>query len=650
MNLNRPRQRFLSSQRQDCAVHGFTLVEMIASLAVASLLFVAIGSAVMLAAQATPEDDDLTANLMQVDRVVQDIADEMQQALYVFQRGLRTVTFVVPDRNGDGEAEVIRYNWSGNPGDPLLRQYNGATATAVLNDVQDFQLTYNTQSATLTYPGAPIESDEFVLSAYPKERSNTHDVTVKTTQWQGQHFDPDWPGDALKWRPTRVRLRMRSEGAATEEAWVQLRTTDEDKEPTTTVIAQQLLEESSLLATYAWREFTYPNTGWFTPGDGLCAVVRHNSAGGDSAKLEAESNQDGYGGLRTTNAGASWSYLNTIVRLHEIFGRFTLAGPSRTLTREQVRSVGLALTLGATKPASLATDIALLNLPESLTAVWQANFSSNPLAIDLNMDGVNDWRLVSGGAFPLAQLGGGVWDSQNKQLRTTPDNDFTEPITVELRYQDALAPNNKSARFAIGFDRAAGQAAELHADLNRETNSTQTLTINHHPTAGNPAPLMVLPNLPDRMIDLALVLDPTSDTVAVFMDGEHRGTFAYARASGISMRDARLYEVGPHGKFDFIRLRMGGTTGVVANTAPIASAVANTTTGTNQLDVNFNASASSDPDGDALSYYWSFGDGTYSYDATPPTHRFQEGQYVATLFVYDGKGGLASSTVTITVN
>ncbi|HYL56414.1 MAG TPA: PKD domain-containing protein [Gemmatimonadales bacterium] len=70
-------------------------------------------------------------------------------------------------------------------------------------------------------------------------------------------------------------------------------------------------------------------------------------------------------------------------------------------------------------------------------------------------------------------------------------------------------------------------------------------------------------------------------------------------------------------------------------------------TGTEGTAVAFNGGGSSDPDGDAITYAWSFGDGTTGTGATPSHTYADNGTYTASLTVTDSKGA-ASAAVTTT--
>jgi len=90
-------------------------------------------------------------------------------------------------------------------------------------------------------------------------------------------------------------------------------------------------------------------------------------------------------------------------------------------------------------------------------------------------------------------------------------------------------------------------------------------------------------------------------------------------------------------------------TGPFANQSPTASFTATPETGEASLQVSFNATASSDPDGTITSYNWDFGDGETSAGAIR-NHTYSEpGTYEARLTVTDDEGATASTTREIIV-
>ncbi|MBA2408496.1 MAG: PQQ-dependent sugar dehydrogenase [Gammaproteobacteria bacterium] len=85
-----------------------------------------------------------------------------------------------------------------------------------------------------------------------------------------------------------------------------------------------------------------------------------------------------------------------------------------------------------------------------------------------------------------------------------------------------------------------------------------------------------------------------------------------------------------------------------ANRVPTAVADASPRFGNLPLDVAFDASHSSDPDGDALTYEWSFGDGSPPEFDQSVTHTYTaEGTYYATLTVTDAPGAQVQTSVRI---
>ncbi|MGH2689466.1 MAG: PQQ-dependent sugar dehydrogenase, partial [Actinomycetota bacterium] len=87
-----------------------------------------------------------------------------------------------------------------------------------------------------------------------------------------------------------------------------------------------------------------------------------------------------------------------------------------------------------------------------------------------------------------------------------------------------------------------------------------------------------------------------------------------------------------------------------ANRMPVAAVKASRTSGAAPLRVDFDAGASSDPDGDELRYLWDFGDGSAPVESGGPTvsHTYEAGTAAATLRVRDARGATsAPATVRI---
>ncbi len=109
---------------------------------------------------------------------------------------------------------------------------------------------------------------------------------------------------------------------------------------------------------------------------------------------------------------------------------------------------------------------------------------------------------------------------------------------------------------------------------------------------------------------------------------------------------------GPDGNVYYIAIYTGELKRLVYTTGnrnPIASIGATPTAGLAPLSVSFSSAGSSDPNGDALSYSWNFGDGATS-TLQNPTHMYAaNGSYTAVLTLSDGRGGVDIKSIIIKV-
>ncbi|MEA2481084.1 MAG: hypothetical protein QOJ07_3006, partial [Thermoleophilaceae bacterium] len=103
----------------------------------------------------------------------------------------------------------------------------------------------------------------------------------------------------------------------------------------------------------------------------------------------------------------------------------------------------------------------------------------------------------------------------------------------------------------------------------------------------------------------------------------------------------------PDGNVGYLDLGWSGTPGLREwrysgdNHTPVPRASADPVGGRAPLVVHFDGSASSDPDGDDISYDWDFGDGQSGTGARPDHTYTAEGTYYATLTVRDDRGASA---------
>jgi type II secretory pathway pseudopilin PulG len=127
---------------------GYTLVELMVSVGMASLLMGSLASVMYCAGRTLDHDDDKSIQTKQANDAFDDMAMDLAHATGFTERTSHAVTFQVPDRNNDSLSETIRYSWSGTLGDPLQIAYNGGTPATLVANVQALNLSYLTRSVT----------------------------------------------------------------------------------------------------------------------------------------------------------------------------------------------------------------------------------------------------------------------------------------------------------------------------------------------------------------------------------------------------------------------------------------------------------------------------------------------------------------------
>jgi prepilin-type N-terminal cleavage/methylation domain-containing protein len=532
---------------------GFTLVELVLSMAIMSMLIAGLASAILIATQALPSNDNPAHATVEGAEIADLIAEELQSALWVRERTATSVEFAVPDRDANGSAERVRYAWSGVAGDPLTRQYNGGSVVDVVGSVQEFNLVYDLRAVAEQYPGVAVESAEVLWSAYTGANTLA-DFSIDVNNWLGQHFQPSLDPSAVTWGVTRVLFEAEVRDQTDGQTLVQLRPADPDNLPRAMVLEQHTMYESDLTASYAWQEFNFSDVCGLPPDEGLCLVLQFATADKHSANVQRE-NGSGFGLLETADAGASWAYREANTLRHYIYGTYALPGSPQTATRWYMTGVRITLRTGDEPTSRIVTAVQTLNTPELLAGWWETSFDADP-TLDRNGDGSADWVVRAGGVFDAGSLTSGVW-SANATLDTYPDHDFTGLTTAEVRFRNTSI-GGSGAVFWINADWSGSTCAPVVAFLQLQADATQTLTVCRMADAATKIRMLTVPGLSSELIKLRLLIDPDLDTVNIKVDKIDHGTFAYSTITPSSDdRFASVFASGSEAEFDYVSVRVG---------------------------------------------------------------------------------------------
>ena len=343
---------------------GFTLVELVVSLGIASVLMFGVGAAMLIAARAMPDAASPTRAIVDAAGALEQVLTELQYAVSIPNKSATMIEFTVADRDGNDIPETIRYEWSGAAGDPLTRRYNGGAAVPVLADVRELVLSWDLLTISTLVPQGN-ESAETILCSYDST-VNLNNYPIKSSEWYGQYFRPALPPDAVSWKVTRVRLSARTDGAFVGECRVQLQQATTGKLPSGTAIEEKALLESGLLGGYQEQEFAFARAAGLSPTQGLCIVVRW-VADATACQLRGVnangSTADSFL-VKSSDKGVSWTAPAGASLLYTVYGTVTTTGQPQVQNTYSLTRVNIRLRTGADAQTTLQSAVRLLNKPE----------------------------------------------------------------------------------------------------------------------------------------------------------------------------------------------------------------------------------------------------------------------------------------------
>ena len=142
---------------------GHTLIELVIAMTSATMLMVGLGASVGITVRAFRPETGADHARTSAAFVEHDLLADLRLATGFTERTDKAVTFTVPDRDGDGRPEKLRYAWTGVSGAPFTFSYNGTSAIPLVGNVQGLTLTYLTNSITGTTLPAEQTGSQILL-------------------------------------------------------------------------------------------------------------------------------------------------------------------------------------------------------------------------------------------------------------------------------------------------------------------------------------------------------------------------------------------------------------------------------------------------------------------------------------------------------
>lgn len=356
---------------------GFTLIELVAAMAIASVLVVAIGSSMLLATAALPRPGDAMLAAVDAGRALDAMLADLNFALTFTERTDQAVAFTVADRNFDGQPEAIRYAWSGTPGDPVTRATNGQPPVNVIPSAHSFAIGYDVRG--IVGPKVvvtPTTVTNATLATFDGWQgvvaTNAYEV-VDASHWVAQGVFLNLPADTTQVTIKRVQLRLRRGPTGTGSYTIAIHQamTPSDPRPDPAAIDAVIGNAALLPLAETWQTFNFTGVPMSLPTGRLFVVVSAE----DSAELEVNCYRDAAAPadpflLRTTSdSGATWDPSSATWNRKDarvvVVGDYQYdARQSVSATRWYVRGVRLALQTGSQTVSRATGATRVLASPE----------------------------------------------------------------------------------------------------------------------------------------------------------------------------------------------------------------------------------------------------------------------------------------------
>ncbi len=343
------------------ARRGYTLIETVLALGVMAILAGALGSVLLIAVRAIPSGQAArgsTSPTAAAGGALDLLASELRFATAIASGTTTAIEFTTPDRDGDGSADTLRYEWGGDAGDPLTRRVNSGAASNVVPGVQAFALNYTWREEMTTTKGRLNSGASTMLCSY--DTGSPSPFSLNTVTGVGMTLKPVLPMDAVAYSITKVWVKMRSGNTAGSPKFdLVIYAVDAQGKPTSTVLASRTsIDAGNLSSSMEWYEAEL-SVPALAPSSGFAVTVigRSGSESGGVGTFSTGSLSPGEGLVTTTNAGTSWSISTTSAMCVRVQGTVITRDQTTSTTRTLER---VDLHIQTSDAGAQAVDVSAL--------------------------------------------------------------------------------------------------------------------------------------------------------------------------------------------------------------------------------------------------------------------------------------------------
>ncbi len=350
---------------------GVTMLELMVTLPSATVLIGAMAMCITIMMRAKSQDDTLFRSTYELSNAATQIASDIESAVSHVSSSTTHMEFVVPDRNGDGLPEQMRYEWGGTTGanaNKILWKYNQGPLSVLFDDVGAFELQASTVTVPIAVPNHLLPDVAVLGSINAFSSCVFREQVINANNSIGEYFVPAVTNAAAKWDLGTIRIMARAADANTDGILVVrvMRANATTRLPIAPVLSEVRIAEWRLGTSYQWLDIPSP-VSWQTQGTPLCITLSYGGGTGDVGRVQFIENGTGMPSsanlVTSSNGGASWTSSGSARGLRfYAYGLFQ--GYTGQADRKFLSSIELKLGSSRCIAQKIQTSVRLPAVPE----------------------------------------------------------------------------------------------------------------------------------------------------------------------------------------------------------------------------------------------------------------------------------------------